>query len=135
MREFTKSAVSAGLAGSLFGIRQITTSLSESRPGEPHKATDAFNSVAQAMADQSGDSLRETFHAADKMQREIVDLTFGFLTFERSQSDTPQGSWTGMATQAAEQMGQWISNMTSSANCGCDSSDSGWGPVPPPDTQ
>lgn len=135
MREFTKSAVSAGLAGSLFGVRQVVNAFTPATPGEPNRATEAFNSVAHAMADQCGDSLRETFHSADKMQRELVDLSTRFLSPGETPAGEATGSWSGMVNQATEQIGQLFSSVTSNGCCGAtDNADTGWGPVPPPES-
>lgn len=135
MREFTKSAVSAGLAGSLFGVRQVVNAFAPAAQGEPNKATEAFNAVAHAMADQCGESLRETFHSVDKLQRELVDRSTRLLSPGQAPPDGTAGSWTGMVSQATEQMGQWFSSVTA-GGCGCgssDNADTGWGPVPPPE--
>ena len=80
MRELTKSTLSAGLALSLFGLQQMANAFRRSGPGQPNPAVEAFDSVTRSIIDQTGETLREAFHAGDKLQRGVVDLTFRFMT-------------------------------------------------------
>jgi len=75
MREFTKSMTSYTWAMSLFGLQQM---INVFRPG---RATDSFNHVTKATEDQFGDALKATFRAGDNLQKGLVDITFGVLTF------------------------------------------------------
>lgn len=76
MHELTKSIGSLSWALSLFGIRQLA---SLARPTE---ATRAFDEVSRAAQRELGPELRSTFEAGDRLQRGMVDLTFGLLGFD-----------------------------------------------------
>src|SRR6185436_5797375 len=80
MREFTKNLFSFSWAMSLFGLKQIGNVLNPQSTlrGAPDAAK-SFDSVTDAVVDQFGRSLRQTFEVGDKIQGEIVDLFFGFL--------------------------------------------------------
>ena len=122
MREFTKSAFSTGLAMSLFGIRQIMNAMRRPGPGQSSPATDAFNAVTDSMVEQCGDSVRETFYAGDKVQRELVDLTFRFLSLQPLRSTNGSASFADATRQTAEQFRRWINGMTG-RGCGCRGAD------------
>ena len=101
MKEFSKSIASAGLAGALFGARQLANVITQPpRNGESDKATEAFNSIAQAAADQCGDSLRETFHAVDRMQRAVIDTGFRFVSLDAFNSYGATESFSGSRRNA-----------------------------------
>jgi hypothetical protein len=118
MKEFTKSVASAGLASLLFGARQITNVVTQPpRNGDSDKATESFNAMAQAAADQCGDSLRETFHALDRIQREVIDTGFRFLSLDAFNSHGATESLSGIARQTTEQFRRWMGDR---GECGCD---------------
>lgn len=109
MKEFTKSVASAGLAGLLFGARQVTNVVTQPpRNGDSDKATESFNAVAQAAADQCGDSLRETYHALDRIQREAIDTGFRFVSLDAFNSRGARESLSGFAQQTTEQVRNWL---------------------------
>jgi haloalkane dehalogenase len=80
MRDFTKNLFSLSWALSLFGARQLGSLLNprQAAQGAPDAAK-AFDSVTNAVVDQFGNSLRQTFKAGDKAQEQMVDLLFGFF--------------------------------------------------------
>jgi haloalkane dehalogenase len=80
MRDFTKNLFSFSWALSLFGARQLGSLLNpqQTLQGAPDAAK-AFDSVTDAVVDQFGNSLRQTFKAGDKAQEQMVDLLFGFF--------------------------------------------------------
>src|SRR6185437_10977879 len=78
--EFTKSLFSFSWAMSLFGARQMTGLLS--RPGQGQAnggCVEAMDQVTQAMEDQLGETLQQTFKAGDKLQRGALDMMFGMF--------------------------------------------------------
>jgi haloalkane dehalogenase len=80
MREFTKNLFSLSWAMSLFGARQLTRLLNpqEVLRGAPDSAKE-LDSVTDAVVDQFGRQLRETFEVGDRLQAEIVDAVFRFV--------------------------------------------------------
>ena len=119
MREFTKSIASAGIAGALFGARQLANVLTQPpRNGETDRATEAFNSIAQAAADQCGDSLRETFHALDRIQREFIDTGFRFVSLDAFSSNGATDALSGIAKHTTDQFRNWMGG-----SCGCSNAD------------
>ncbi|MBC8029064.1 MAG: hypothetical protein H7Z16_03050 [Pyrinomonadaceae bacterium] len=78
MREFTKSMMSYTWAMSVFGVQQMFSVF------EPTKAAQSFDSVTKATEEELGDALKATFRAGDNMQKGLVDVTFGVLTFGTS---------------------------------------------------
>jgi len=120
MKEFSKSVASAGIAGMLFGARQFANVVAQPpRNGESDRATEAFNAIAQAAADQCGDSLRETFHALDRIQREAFDTGFRFVSLDAFNSYGATDSMSGFAKQARDQFSKWMGGR----KCRCGSSD------------
>jgi hypothetical protein len=147
MRELTKSTLSAGLAMSLFGMQAMMNVFRRPRMGEPNPTVETLDAVTQAMVDHSGDTLRETFQAGDKIQRELVDLTFRFMTLAPLRPAGGMSTLTGAAQQTTERVRRWMGGMTAGRGpCGgCGGSDparsgagsggqdpsaTGWGPVP-----
>lgn len=120
MKEFTKSVASAGIASLLFGARQISNIVTNPpRSGESDKASDAFNVMAQAAAGQCGDSMRESFHAIDRIQREAIDTGFRFLSLDAFNSHGVTESISGFARQTTDQFQRWMGDRK---DCGCN----GW---------
>jgi haloalkane dehalogenase len=101
MREFTKNLFSFSWAMSLFGLKQLGNVLNpqESLRGAPN-AAQSFDSVTDAVVDQFGRTLKQTFEVGDKVQGEIVDLMFGFLGLRPGAST---GTGTGAAVEPALQ--------------------------------
>src|SRR5438045_1140953 len=120
MRELTKSTFSAGLAMSLFGMQTMMNAFRRRpRGGGPSPTAEALDAVTQAMADQSGDALRETFQAGDKVQRELVDLTFRFMTLAPMRPAGGMSTMTDATRQAAERVRKWIGDIGSTRGpCG-----------------
>ncbi len=109
MRDFSKSVASASLAMSLFGARQMYNVVTQPpRSGESDRATEAFNAMAQAATDQCSEALRETYHAADKIQREAVNAGFRVLSLDAFSSYGATEALSGMVRQAAEQLQRWV---------------------------
>lgn len=81
MREFTKSLFSFSWAMSLFGARQFAKiAVPPDQKQQTHPATEAFNAVTRATANQLGDSMEATFKAGDSMQRGVVDMMFNVIS-------------------------------------------------------
>lgn len=91
MRELTKSIGSFSWAMSLFGAKQMLNAL------QPSRATDAFDTVTRETERQLGDALRATFQAGDRIQRSLVDLTFGMAGL----GALDPGRWGQAASQMA----------------------------------
>jgi len=70
MREFIKSAISLSWATSLFGITQL------SNLATPRQAASAFDEITQVTAAQLGDALGRAYQTGDRLQRDLVNLTF-----------------------------------------------------------
>lgn len=79
MREFTKNLFSFSWAMSLFGMKQLADLLNPQQAvrGAPDAAR-SFDSVTDAVVDQFGNNLRQTFEAGDRVQGEIIDAFFRF---------------------------------------------------------
>jgi len=121
VREITKSSLSAGLAMSVFGLQQFMNLCRPRRSNGASTAAESLNSVAQAMVDQSSDALRETFHASDKIQRGLVDMTFRLLALEPLRSPGAASTISGAARQTTEQIRRWMEGMgvATGGGCGC----------------
>ena len=76
LRDLTKSMLSFSWGMSLFGARQLVTSLT------PDKATAAFDTVTRATEAQLGDVFKGAFRVGDRLQRNMVDMTFSVLQLE-----------------------------------------------------
>jgi hypothetical protein len=127
MRELTKSTLSAGLAMSLFGPQAMMDVFRRSDDGGRNRACDDLDAVTQAMVDRTGDILRETFQFGDRLQRGLVDMTFGFLTLAPLRSGGGMSSMGGATRQATDQMSRWLGGMGMAmgmdggrgSGCGC----------------
>lgn len=107
MREFTKSIFSFSWALSLFGIQQTANLLS------PAKAAQAFESVTQATEGQINDSLKTTFNAGDRLQRNAVNLFFGFLSGDALNPSKMMRMTVDAARESANAMAQGAQGITS----------------------
>src|ERR1041384_2109439 len=81
MREFTKSMMSYSWAMSLFGVQQMLNMMTPQNRQRGHPATNAFNSVTQVTEEEFNGAIKAAFTAGDNIQRGLVDLTFGLLSF------------------------------------------------------
>ena len=139
MRDLTKSTFSAGLAMSLLGMQQMCGLFRRPRNnGERSSTTGSLDAVTQAMVDQYSDPLRETFRVGDRVQRELIDLTFGFLTLNPFRRQGGSSSFTDAARQTTDRARRWMGNMDISG-CSCrggqtadDNRSTSWAPPPPP---
>jgi hypothetical protein len=123
MRELTKSTMSAGLAMSLFGMQVMRDAFRRTQAGGPSPAVEDLDAVTQAMVDRTGDMLRETFHVADKFQRGLVDITFGWLTLAPLRSTGGMSTMADTTRQVTEGMRRWMDSMGmrygGGSDCGC----------------
>jgi len=98
MREFTKNLFSFSWAMSLFGLKQLGNVLNPNQTvrGAPDAAK-SFDTVTDAVVDQFGRSLKQTFEVGDRIQSEMVDLFFGFLGVRPGTSSRTGGGspWEG----------------------------------------
>lgn len=120
MRELTKSIGSFSWAMSLFGMRQMANAL------RPSQATEAFESVTEAAEGELGDLLRSTFKLGDRMQRGMVDMTFGMFSMEMLDPRTWTRAMTDMTSGAAQAMAGMAPGATPTPR----GHESGWGPMP-----
>ena len=136
MREFTKSMTSYTWAMSLFGLQQMINVF------RPAKAAQSFNKVTKATEDEFGDALKATFRAGDNLQRGLVDVTFGVLTFGMfdrggAQATSDVARQTGEAlrqggravSQAVDAVTQTVQSATSAA-AGAAQQSAGWAATP-----
>ncbi len=77
MKEFTQSLFSYSLAMAFFGLKEIDNMLS-SRPGNEAKApaVQSLDSLTCATTAQFGETLADTFQAADRVQRGLIGFVF-----------------------------------------------------------
>lgn len=129
MREFTKSVASASLASALFAARQMANVVTPApRNGTSGQTTESFNAVAHAVAGQCGDSLREAYHALDRVQRAAVDTGFRFLSLDALGGRGASESVSGFAKQTSEQFQSWLNSRN---DCSCRQADTeGSEPLP-----
>lgn len=156
MREFTKSMLSYTWATSVFGVQQMINLVTPQGSRPQHPATEAFNNTTKCTADEFGDAIRATYRLGDNVQRGMVDVLFSVATLgvfdwggsrgrERGSGcgsnigeQTTGAFRQGMSAlgQAADVVGQAVGGATSGwSTCGRGASRSdqtGWGPVPPP---
>ncbi len=118
MKDLTKSTLSAGLALSVFGMQTVLHAFRRSRDGGPNPTIEALDAVTQVIVDRTDDALREAFQAGDKVQREMVDLTFRFLTLAPMNPVDGTSPPSGAAGQAGERVRRWMEEMSSSRPCG-----------------
>jgi hypothetical protein len=149
MRELTKSTLSAGLAMPLFGIQTMMNVFRRSPTGGPNPAEESLDAVTQALVDQTGNTLRETFQASDKVQRELIDLSFRLMNLGVMSPGNGTSTLADATRQAAGRLRQWMGGMGGArgTDCGCSGSASrspdagptgapagaslsGWGPMP-----
>jgi hypothetical protein len=108
MRDFTKNLFSFSWAMSLFGLKQLGNVLNpqETLRGAPNTAK-SLDSVTDAVVDQFGRTLKQTFEVGDRLQGGIVDLMFGFLgVLPGTSTGTGTRTATGAVGQAAGAVNQ-----------------------------
>lgn len=124
MREFTKSLMGMGIATAVFSARQAGVILTRPPTDQgPHPATDAFNAMTQAAADQCGNGLRESIHTMDKIQRKTVDTLFQTIAMDNFNRGNQAETAANVVGQATQQIQQWF-------NEGCGPQRETQGPTP-----
>lgn len=133
MRELTKSMTSFSWAMSVFGARQMLNLLN------PSKAARAFESVTRSTEGQLDDTLRSVFDTGNRLQRSIVDATFGVMGLGGM---LDPGSWTDATRRAMDCAGEAMGRGAAAASAGSGATAGpggqettgatkpGWGPVP-----
>jgi len=148
MREFTKSILSFSWVMTLFGVQQTANLMS------PEKTAKAFNSVTQATEGEFGDVLKASFNVGDRLQRSLLDQTFGLLTGETFSANKWMRTASGVMQQSAEALTGGVQGLTSTlrqatggatppasgstprasgacpAGSGSQQEPQGWGPMP-----
>jgi len=125
MRELTKSMASFSWALSLFGVRQVANLM------RPSQAATAFDAVARSTEGQLGEALHSFYEVGNRLQRSMVDITFGMMGLGNS-----GGRWTDMARDAvksaADTAGSAVRNVSGGAGPGHGGGGTGdgWGPMP-----
>jgi hypothetical protein len=77
MREVAKSFASFSWALSMFTLEQLTNLVSEERSGNrKERLTAAFDSMTRATSEVLSERTRAIFDSGDRLQEEMVDLTF-----------------------------------------------------------
>ena len=109
MKEFAKSFFSYSLATAFFGLKQIDNILSSTTGhGEKPQALKSFDTLTTAATRQFGETLADTFHAADNVQRGMVEMAFNvFFPFagswvSRSQKEQHSVAEPGRWTEVVE---------------------------------
>lgn len=144
MRDLTRSIASFSWAMSLFGVEQMAKIVS------PRRAADSFGTVARSAGGTLGPGLRSVFQTGDRMQRAMVDLSYGLvgLSTPTLQGGTTAGSTDAGASAAAGaggllnevgnlafglfQLGVSTVYQLSGTAWNQQQGLSGWGPVPAP---
>jgi hypothetical protein len=151
MRELTRSMASFSWAMSLFGVEQMANLIS------PRRAADAFGAVARSAQGTLGPGLRSAFQTGDRLQGAMIDFSFGLVGLGPSRNGNGgataaptagSGPATGTAGSGASGLLSQVGNLAFGLiQMGIDTvynatgtawqqqkGLSGWGPVPPPNT-
>jgi hypothetical protein len=131
MQQLTKSLGSFTWAMSLFGVQQMTNALRVSRDSGANKAVEALDEVTRASIEQCGTTMRETFDMGDKLQREMIDLMFGVVSFGGSRSAAQTCSCTSPMDMMRGAPGVARSAASAAQPSAAPEEELGWGPVPP----
>jgi hypothetical protein len=108
---------------SLFGVEQMSNLMS------PRRATDAFGAVTRSAEEVLGPGLRAAFQAGDRLQRAVVDLSFGFVGLGPPPGLKGQAGNLGIELlQLGTDTVYWASGTAWQQQQGA----SGWGSVPQP---
>jgi hypothetical protein len=134
MREISKSLFSFSWAMSLLGVEQMVNLAS------PRRAAEAFGAVARSAERTLGPGLRSVFETGDRMQKTMVDLSFGLVGLggPPPAAGTAAGApgllgQVGNLAFQALQMGVNAVYSATGAAWSQQQGPSGWGPMPPPD--
>lgn len=133
MRELARSMASFSWAMSLFGVEQMTNLVA------PRRAAEALGTVARSAEGELGPRLRSAFQTGDRLQRAVVDLSFGLAGVQGSTAaGTGSASGSGLLSQVGNlgfeilQAGMdtvyWLTGTVWQQEQGAP----GWGPIPPP---
>lgn len=123
MRDWTKSMMSFSWAMSLYGLRQMTSTLS---PESWCSAPAGLDALTRSTEQQLGPAVQSLFRTGDDMQRRLVDLAFDMLTLgngdvgglmQRSMEAARRAAETGTAAvqQAAQGVQQAATSVASGA--------------------
>jgi hypothetical protein len=135
MREFSKSLFSFSWAMSMLGVEQMANLVS------PRRAADAFGTVARSAEGALGPGLRSVFQTGDRLQRTMVDLSFGMVGMGPARDGTSAAPAAGAPALLGQvgnlafdfvQMGVDAVYSVTGAAWSQQQGLSGWGPVPPP---
>src|SRR5262247_1852886 len=121
LRDLTKSMLSFSWGMSLFGAKQLVNSLT------PEKATAAFDAVTRATEEQLGDAFKGAFRVGDRLQRNMVDMTFSILMLEAFNPSRMMK----MASDVMQQTTGASGPGAQARPAGSQERATGWGPVPP----
>jgi hypothetical protein len=139
MRDLTRSMASFSWAMSMFGVEQMTNLIA------PRRAADAFGVVARSAGGELGPRLCSAFQTGDRLQRAVVDLSFGLVGLGQGSAaagtgsaGTAAASGSGLLNQVGNlgfeilQAGMdtvyWLTGTVWHQEQGAP----GWGPIPPP---
>jgi hypothetical protein len=124
---------------SLFGVQTMMNAFRSSPTGGPNPAQESLDAVTQAIVNQTSNTLRETFQVGDKVQREIVDLSFQFLTLAPMRPGGGMSTPGGVTQQATELLRRFMDGMSgmmggtsgmmggaARRDCGCTGSSPPW---------
>jgi hypothetical protein len=110
MRELMKSMFRFSWAMSLFGASSVVNLIAPQEPRQPKgKTAFGLDAVAYVAEQQMGDQLKAIFETGDKLQSGMVDLMFGALSAEKT--ETASARMQAMSGQA----GQHAAHRTSSS--------------------
>jgi hypothetical protein len=134
MRDLTRSMASFSWAMSMFGVEQMTNLIA------PRRAAQAFRTVASSAEGQLGSGLRSAFQTGDRLQRAVVDLSFGLVGLGSGTGSGSGGAAGGSGLlnqvgnlgfemlQAGMNTVYWVTGTVWQQEQGS----SGWGPIPSP---
>ena len=74
MRDLARSVASFTWAMSLFGLEQMTNLMS------PRRAADAFGTMARSAEGSLGPGLRSAYETGDRLQKAVLDASFGLAS-------------------------------------------------------
>jgi len=132
MRDLTRSIASFSWVMSLFGVEQMTNLVA------PRRAAQALGTVARSAEGELGSRLRSAFQTGDRLQKAVVDLSFGLAGLP---ANGAAANGSGLLSQVGNlgfellQAGvdtvYWATGTVWQQERGA----SGWGPIPPPPGQ
>ncbi|HKH50098.1 MAG TPA: hypothetical protein VKM72_36060 [Thermoanaerobaculia bacterium] len=131
MRELARSMASFSWAMSMFGVEQMTNLIA------PRRAAVAFGAVSRTVEKELGPGLRSAFQTGDRLQRAVVDLSFGLVGLGTRPASARGAGGNGLLRQVGNlgfellQAGvdtvYWVTGSVWQQEQGA----SGWGPIPP----